>query len=183
MHTIDFLNEHDTDGMDLTEIRTQAAKLHLQELEDESNGQEQSWASAEVLSTVRQSDGGGTWNPMTQKMPTCGFCYSPYPEHSKCLKAEEITLKELNDYAKEHHDLLGKDHHFVGLWNNPADGNVYLDISVNTMDAGTAKDGCENHDQIAYFDLQTFTSVEVDANATSGQSEKPVDRVDVKNMV
>ena len=45
----------------------------------------------------------------------------------------------------------------------------YLDISINTQDAKVAREQCKQKDQIAYFDLQDFSSVEVDANATSGQ--------------
>ena len=38
------------------------------------------------------------------------------------------------------------------------------------MDAKEARKQCEDNDQIAYFDLQDFTSVTVNQNATSGQS-------------
>lgn len=167
--TVSFIQEHEHDGMDLTDMRTKAAALHKKEVMLQGGSGEDDWGPSEVLSTVREPDGGGTWNPVTQKMPIVGFCYSPYPEYSECLKAEDVTLETLDSYATEHADVLGEDHHFVGLWNNPEDGNVYLDVSVNTEDASEAATGCENHDQIAYFDLQTFSSVEVNRYATSGQ--------------
>ena len=40
------------------------------------------------------------------------------------------------------------------------------------MDAKEARKECEDNDQIAYFDLQDFSSVTVNQNATSGQSDK-----------
>ena len=40
------------------------------------------------------------------------------------------------------------------------------------MDAKEARTQCEEKDQIAYFDLQDFSSVTVNQNATSGQSDK-----------
>jgi hypothetical protein len=46
---------------------------------------------------------------------------------------------------------------------------VYLDVSIVTDTAAKAHELALAHDQIAYFDFQTFESVTVDANAKSGQ--------------
>lgn len=75
----------------------------------------------------------------------------------------------LSSYAKKNIDLMDKPDHYVGLWNDPATGIVYLDISVNTMSAEEAQKDCKGHDQIAFFDLQDYNSVTVNPNATSGQ--------------
>jgi hypothetical protein len=166
---LDLVKRADERGESATALRTQAAAYHAQAMAADHQGLEDVWAAADVIATVRQADGGGTWNPVTEQSPACGFCYSPYPEHSQCIRAEDVTLASLNEYAHEHHDLLERDHHFIGLWNDPADGRVYLDVSVNTMDAGEAQDMCEHRDQKAYFDLQTYASVTVNADATSGQ--------------
>jgi len=75
------------------------------------------------------------------------------------------------DYIKENKELLSKKNHYVGLWNDPETNIIYMDVSVHSMNATTAREQCEQKDQIAYFDLQTGESVTVNQNATSGQGE------------
>lgn len=81
-------------------------------------------------------------------------------------------MSTYEDYCERNKDLLSKENHYVGTWNDPVTGKIYLDVSVNTMDAKEARKQCEDNDQIAYFDLQDFSSVTVNQNATSGQSDK-----------
>lgn len=125
-----------------------------------------------TVATVSEPDGGASFNPFTNRAPVSGFCYSPYPEHSKVIEFSDNAvdnIKMLTNYAAERKDLLMESGHYVGLWNDPATGKIYLDISVNTMDATEARKECENNDQIAFFDFQTFESVTVNSEATSGQ--------------
>lgn len=117
---------------------------------------------------LSKPDGGGTFNPYTKTSPITGFCYSPYPQYSKVI-TEDLTLDEFEQYCSDHSELLDKENHYIGMWHDPETGIKYLDISVNTQDATEARVQCAENDQIAYFDLQDFSSVEVNANATSGQ--------------
>lgn len=127
-----------------------------------------------LFSNVSSPDGGATFNPTLSTIPTSGFCYSPYPELSKTIQVDNpVQLKkDLDNYLKENKEILSKDNHYIGIWNDPETGIVYLDISVNSMDSKESRKACENKDQIAYFDLQSFESVTVNKNATSGQSTK-----------
>lgn len=126
-----------------------------------------------VLSTTSEPDGGSTYNPYVKTSPQVGFCYSPYPERSvEFNSVNDLTLSTYEDYCESNKDLLSKENHYVGTWNDPVTGKIYLDVSVNTMDAKEARTQCEDNDQIAYFDLQDFSSVTVNQNATSGQSDK-----------
>ena len=126
-----------------------------------------------VLSTTAEPDGGSTYNPYVKTSPQVGFCYSPYPERSvEFNSVNDLTLSTYEDYCERNKDLLSKENHYVGTWNDPVTGKIYLDVSVNTMDAKEARTQCEEKDQIAYFDLQDFSSVTVNQNATSGQSDK-----------
>lgn len=126
-----------------------------------------------VLNTTSEADGGSTFNPYTNESPQAGFCYSPYPERSKEFNSiDELSISTYNNYLEDNSDLLSKDNHYIGTWNDPATGKIYLDISVNTLDAKEARQQCKDKDQIAYFDLQDFNSVTVDQNATSGQGKK-----------
>ena len=135
----------------------------------------------DVLKTVNQPDGGATFNPLNNKTPSSGFCYSPYPEVSKTVKFSEDLAENKNillNYLKENKELLEKENHYIGLWNDPETGIIYMDVSVHSMNAKEVRIGCEEKDQIAYFDLQTFESVTVNQNATSGQN---ID-TDIKNF-
>lgn len=124
-----------------------------------------------LVKDLTQPDAGGTWNPFTGLSPSKGFCYSPYPERSRVVETK--TEWEINDildsYAEENENLLRQPNHYAGLWRSPVDGKLYLDVSVTSMDASDARQGCENHDQQSFFDLQTFTSVTVNPEAKSGQ--------------
>lgn len=93
------------------------------------------------------------------------------PERSvEFSSVDDLTLSTYDEYCEQNKDLLSKENHYVGTWHDPATGKIYLDVSINTMDAKEARKQCEDNDQIAYFDLQDFTSVTVNQNATSGQS-------------
>lgn len=159
-------NADDSSSPDYDIIRTQLAILQAQ-------GRDVPIEDADVstiLSDINTPDGGSTYNPLTNTSPVGGFCYSPYPELSKAIApGEKITAENIVDYAEECMSMLSKDNHFVGVWNDPKDGTVYLDISVAIMDADEARYQCEEEDQIAFFDLQRYESVIVDENATSGQ--------------
>ena len=126
-----------------------------------------------VLSTTSEPDGGSTYNPYVKTSPQVGFCYSPYPERSvEFNSVDDLTLSTYDEYCEQNKDLLSKENHYVGTWHDPATGKIYIDVSINTMDAKEARKQCEDNDQIAYFDLQDFSSVTVNQNATSGQSDK-----------
>lgn len=125
---------------------------------------------SQAVADASQPDGGGTIRVADGAVPTTGFCYSPYPERSKVFaSASDLTVASLMQYAKDNEDLLSQQGNYVGLWNDPEDGKVYLDVSVVTQEASEARVACKEHDQIAFFDLQDFTSVTVDQTATSGQ--------------
>lgn len=130
--------------------------------------------TGDILKTVNTPDGGATFNPINNSSPVAGFCYSPYPEASRTVKFTDNLAdnkKKLMDYMKENKELLSKKNHYIGLWNDPATGIIYMDVSVHSMNAKTAREQCEQKDQIAYFDLQTGESVTVNQNATSGQGD------------
>ena len=133
-------------------------------------------ASENTFSGIHDPDGGATLSPNGEFTPSVGFCYSPYPERCKVYDSaqdfapdEKTFVANLVKFSHENKDLIVKENHYVGLWNDPKTGKVYLDISVNTMNAAEARQQCADKDQLAYFDLQDYHSVEVDRNAKSGQ--------------
>lgn len=132
----------------------------------------------DVLSDLHSPDSGATIaisSETTVITPTTGFCASPYPEHSKVFNnSKEVNLQGVLEFIdnieKIDKDIFSQDETYIGLWNDPVTGKVYLDISKRYHTAEEASIACEQNDQIAYFDLQTFESVDVDRHAKSGQS-------------
>lgn len=126
----------------------------------------------EQLQGVSEPDGGASFN-LKGQMPTTGFMASINPEHSEVVKAEDLDENRIHEYfdnvAKKDPELAKDPNTFIGLWNNPDDGKIYLDISRRYTDAHEAREVCKDNDQIAYFDLQTFDSVTVNKDAKSGQ--------------
>ena len=161
-------NAEDPNSEDLDDLRTARAYAHKCINEGNNINVDENNSVESAFATLEKPDGGGTFNPYTKESPITGFCYSPYPEHSKVIK-DDLSLSEFEAYCSEHKELLEKEDHYIGTWHDPNTGTKYLDISINTQDAKVAREQCKQKDQIAYFDLQDFSSVEVDANATSGQ--------------
>lgn len=146
------------------EERSRAA-WHKSELSEESRSQVN-----DFIAGASSPDGGGSWSPRTGLNPDCGFMYSPYEERSIVVDSiDDVSAASILDYAEKNKDILDEEEHYLGIWNDPEDGKIYIDVSVRTMDASVARQGCQDHDQIAFFDLQTFSSVTVNQNAQSGQ--------------
>lgn len=132
----------------------------------------------EIFTRVKSPDGGGTITKDGRQSPISGFCYSPYPEISQCYNsAEEFapdqkTLQNnLIKFYNKNKSYFKDSNSFIGFWNDPETGKVYLDVSKVTDDAANARSECKQHDQIAFFDLQSYESVTVDPNAKSGQAD------------
>jgi len=136
---------------------------------------------SEVLNEVSTPDSGATLaineNGTSARVPVVGFCASPYPEHSVVFEsAKDLTFDSLIEFEREvveqDKGIFSQEDVYIGLWNDPSTGKVYLDVSKRYDTSEEARKACEEKDQIAYFDLQTMESVDVDRNATSGQKEE-----------
>lgn len=124
----------------------------------------------EIFSGIQEADGGATWDPRTKESPISGFCVSPYPERGIVLEHYDDDVElilVLDKFQSDNDDLFSQPDNYIGLWNNPEDGKVYLDVSKRVSSAEEARSICENNEQIAFFDLQTFNSVESDIGKTA----------------
>lgn len=145
---------------------------------DIKGGEKEEISLKNLFANIKTPDGGATVSLKDYKVtsPTVGFCASPYPQYSKVFDdAKDINYDVLMDYIDEVNNdsgLFDKEETYLGLWNDPKTGKVYLDVSERYETADEARIACENNDQIAYFDLQLFESVDVDRKATSGQKGK-----------
>ena len=149
-------------------IRTSISRLREYEEGGSSNN-----PAENAIMDVKVPDGGATFT-LEGIRPTVGFCASPYPQHSKVFSnAYEVSFESLSEYVAEIESkdptIFSQEETYLGLWNDPGDGKVYLDISKRYFSAEEARVACEENDQIAFFDLNLFESVDVDRNAKSGQ--------------
>lgn len=154
-------------GVDVARDSAYAAKVAAE-------GAERPYFKGSMVTDLREPDGGFTFNPRTNKAANAGFAVSPYPERSRVIQnvnqlSDREVLGQINSYMSDNADLLSKDKHFLGGWHDPATGDAYLDVSIVESSSGAAYFTGKNHDQIAYFDLQSFESVDIDRNARSGQ--------------
>ena len=157
----------------------EALRTILSEISKDKNGgfDKKEVSLSNLFSDVGTPDGGATVSIQNSKVisPITGFCASPYPQYSKVFdNAEDVNYNALLDYIdnvnKQGDNLFEENDTYLGLWNDPETGKVYLDVSKRYPSAQEARIACEENDQIAYFDLQLFESVDVDRQATSGQA-------------
>lgn len=145
-------------------LRTRAASM---------NGfKEKKMDKTELLKTIMEPDGGCSYFMQRGTIPTGGFMVSDKPELSYAIspgKTQEEIEAAVERYYKENEEFFEENPDYaLGLWNDPYDGTIYIDASRNLKDASDSRTLCQEKDQIAFFDLQTFESVTVNQNATSG---------------
>lgn len=118
-----------------------------------------------VLSRLRHPDGGFTRHPDTGREESLGFFVSPYPDREKVIPVAELRPVDIIRYTKANRDLWDKPGHYMGAWHDPDTGLVSLDVSVKTPSAEEARDIAGEHAQVAFYDAQTGSSVEVSNTA------------------
>ena len=123
-------------------------------------------ALSQAIRNTQHPDGGASVN-LEGTQASSGYMVSIYPTRSKAINVDELTISTLYEYIEENVDLLTDTNNFIGLLNDPKTNIIYIDISINVKDSIIATALCFSHDQIAYFDLSTFQSVEVNRLATS----------------
>lgn len=134
---------------------------------DEQDGDNDIDAEA-FTSSLMEPDSGATVDFVNKKAITRGFAYSPYPDLSRGIHKDNFKREDIDNYVADNKEVLQQEGNYLGVWHDPDTGIIYLDISTVTNDASEARVGCEEHDQIAFFDMQTFESVLVNREATSG---------------
>lgn len=169
INELNILKQSNASTKELDAIRTEVSKANERE-----QGRNKVDTIDNLIQGVAVPDGGATFN-LSGTTPVSGFCASPYPQFSKVFNsAKDFNVSDLYDFYENINSssegLLDEDEVYVGLWNDPDTGKLYLDVSKRYDTAEEARIACEQNDQIAFFDLNTFSSVDVDRNAKSGQN-------------
>lgn len=119
---------------------------------------------AEALAQVSTPDGGFTIDPRTGAAESAGFFVSVHPEHEVSIPVSSLDMNDLTKYEESKREILGQEGNYLGAWHDPETGIVSLDVSSKAQSAEEARRLAAAHGQVAFFDAQTFDSVEVDAS-------------------
>lgn len=108
-----------------------------------------------VLSTIART-GGISYHVPSGTMLVSGYAVSPYPHAERIITGRALTPADLSAYLADYADLLSMPNHCLGVWTD--EGLTYLDVSIIVADATTAHSVALDHDQLAYFHLDTSTT-------------------------
>lgn len=106
-------------------------------------------------------DGGFTWSTTQHFEPTSGYVVSVYPSMTKVFAPGDVTAQDLYEFAWSRRDLLSVPDYYLGGWNNPGTGEVWLDISTVVETAKEARTRAHTFGQQGYYDLQLGKTINV----------------------
>jgi hypothetical protein len=96
--------------------------------------------------------GGFTVHPITGTSPTSGYMVATVPGAE--IKVDSLTENKLSGFIQKNTENFKKDSKLhAGGWYNKKDGKIYLDLSTNETDLGTAKSLAKKYKQIAIWDV------------------------------
>lgn len=132
-------------------------------------GQRYTHGWVKLVADAKVPDGGFSRNPIHDTSPTSGYMvsYEANGRNNKVVSWDKLKTSHLAAHAKANEDLLQDPSNFQGGWNDPETGLVHLDISRNVQDKDEAIALAKKNNQIAIFDLKTFSSI-----PTGGTGEK-----------
>ena len=103
---------------------------------------------------------------------SANFAVSIYKDREKVFDATPTEF-DVRDYLTANQDVLDKPQHILGLWCNPADGKVYVDISLYVPGRETALRLGRAHNQLAIFDLGAGETITVERRAMERRISAP----------
>ena len=117
-----------------------------------------------AVSSLHAANGGATYNVVTgQDMGgTQNYAVSSRKDRELVVPGKTLSAETLRKYVEANDDLLSDPRNVLGTWFNEADGNTYVDISTVSPDMQSAMRFARAADQLAIFDLRTFTTIPVE---------------------
>lgn len=112
---------------------------------------------AKLVGALTTPDGGFSADPSGSAV-TAGFAVSIHPECERVLVAP-VSDSDLESYVADHAATLALPGRVFGGWHDPADGRIYLDVSVVVDTEEEAARLAFTASQLAYFDLGSGSSV------------------------
>jgi hypothetical protein len=108
------------------------------------------------------SMGGFTFNQKRKEYRRTGLAVSPFKGVEETYSLDQWAKEGprlVKNYLKKHEDILSSPNVHIGGWKGEANGKVmiFLDCSIVLNNHDNAAGVARRNDQIAYFDLETFT--------------------------
>lgn len=110
-----------------------------------------------LLALLDEPDGGWTIDPRTGESVYGGYAVAVHPEC--CAVLAEITLGDVLEFLLRHAETLALPGRLLGGWRDPADGRIYLDVSILVEDRDEALRLARENDELAIFDFSTGESI------------------------
>ena len=113
-----------------------------------------------LLGFIRDNPDGFTVDPDTLEVPNKGFAVAPVKEAEMIIKAKDLTLDDVMQFAKNLKmmtEISGKKL-YAGGW--ASDGIYYLDATMVIDDLNEALYVAEEGNQLAIFDLGEFNEIQ-----------------------
>ncbi|MDE2100393.1 MAG: phage portal protein [Patescibacteria group bacterium] len=102
-----------------------------------------------------------------------GYGVSPYPDRSAVIDGK-LSEDDVNKYVETNADLLQKDDHYLGIWQDTESGKTYLDVSVVKATQEEAESLGKQADQIAIFDYHAGNEIRIGGSGGQKQQIKGV---------
>jgi hypothetical protein len=118
-----------------------------------------------LLDQIKQPDGGFTVHAVTGRQPTTGYALSLYKGRETTKPAEDLKLVDLVRFAMANEDLLRQPDHYFGVWHNPKNNLIYMDVSRVVQSAAEAERLGRQNQQLTYFDLAEGQSIDIEKEA------------------
>lgn len=93
--------------------------------------------------------------------PTSGFVVAT-PGAERRIPVDQLTPDTISAYRKEFAERLAQPDTYLGAWYDTESGDVFLDVSKVYEDRDEAIEYGRSSNQLAIFDLSTFTEIRLD---------------------
>lgn len=119
--------------------------------------------AAGVAADLHSKFDGSSYNVVTGQnlAGTKNYSVSPYKSRELIIPGKDVPAATFEKFIKANEDLLGDPRNILGSWFNEEDGNTYVDVSTVSTSLQDAMRIAANSDQVAIFDLRSFTTIPV----------------------
>lgn len=101
------------------------------------------------------SEGGFTYQPITNDSPKKGYALSIFPEYETVLNAMDISSTSIRSFMEKTMGVIQENPQaHLGGWFDRDAGKIYLDVSVIVNDADEARSLCRQYNQEGFYDLE-----------------------------
>ncbi len=132
-------------------------------------------------SVTQTGEGGFTYRLFSDSSPTTGKVVSPFPEREQAIDWDDWIQDprgHVRRYIRKNSTLLKRRGHFLGGWFDPQTKRVVLDTVIVTRKASKAHALAMEHNQDAYFDLDTGETVRVRKSEETEEKQIGIKKVD-----